>query len=212
MVEKPQARPRSKISAGWISAGSDPRGLTPAVAFASVLRSDRQPRPLGVPAERVERQDALESGHATWAELSAGRGPKLLERLCGGPRSPVDPGREHRVEGIRDVDDARTERDLLPGQPVGIAGAVEALMVVPDGGDRVVQEAEPVDDAGPLLCVALHERPLVRRQARRLQENRVRDRELADVMEEGGMPEQVELHLRQAELTANRERELLHTA
>ncbi len=44
---------------------------------------------------------------------------------------------------------ARAERNVLALQPVRIAGAVEALVVVADCGHGVVQEAEAVDDACP---------------------------------------------------------------
>src|SRR3954468_22663600 len=104
MMEKPQALPLSGV---WPR-----RGLTPAFAFPRALGSDGKPRPLGVAGERVQRQDPLESGHAARAELSAGGRPQLLERLGRGPRSPVDPRREHRVEGIRDMDDPSAKWDL----------------------------------------------------------------------------------------------------
>ena len=62
----------------------------------------------------------------------------------------------------------------------------------------------------PSSACRLHERPLLLGQARGLQQDRVRDRELADVVEERGVSEQVELRLREPELAADRERELLH--
>ena len=52
------------------------------------------------------------------------------------------------------MDDPRAERDLLAAQPVRVAGAVEALVVVPDRGHRVAEEAEAVDDPRALLRVA----------------------------------------------------------
>src|SRR5206468_1776585 len=125
---------------------------------------------------------------------------------------PVDARREHRVERVGDVDDAGAERDLLALEPVGVASAVEALVMVPDRGYRVVQEAEAVDDAGALVRVPLHQRPFVLGEARRLEQDRVRNRQLADVVEERRVAEQVELRLREAELAADRERELLDTA
>ena len=73
----------------------------------------------------------------------------------------------------------------------------------------VLEEAEAVDDARSLLRVALHERPLLVREARGLQQDRVRNRELADVVEECRVTEQIELRLREPELAPDRERELL---
>ncbi len=85
-------------------------------------------------------------------------------------------------------------------------------MVVADRRNRVLEEAEAVDDARALVRVALHERPLVRGQARRLQEDRIRDRQLADVVEERGVAEEVELGLREPELAPDGEGELLDAA
>ena len=54
-----------------------------------------------------------------------------------------------RVPGVRDEDDARAERDLLAAQPVRVAGAVPALVVVEHPvGDRLDAEAleHPVAD------------------------------------------------------------------
>ena len=108
------------------------------------------------------------------------------------------------------MDDPCAERDLLPLQAVRIAEAVEALVVVADRRHGVVQEAEPVDDPRALVRVALHERPLLVGEHGRLEQDRVGDRELADVVEERRVAEQVELGLRKPQLAADRERELLH--
>ena len=95
------------------------------------------------------------------------------------------------------MDDPRAERDVLAQSRLGVAGAVPALVVVPDRRHGVVEEAEPVDDPRALVGVPLHQRPLVGRQARRLEQDRVGDRELADVVEERRVAEQVELGLRE---------------
>ena len=58
----------------------------------------------------------------------------------------------------------------------------------------------------------LHQRPLGFGQAGRLQQDRVRNGQLADVVEERRMAEQIELSLRKSELAADRQRELLDTA
>ena len=162
--------------------------------------------------QRVERQDPLERRDAARAELGARGLAELRERLVERPCGAVDARRQHRVERVGDVDDAGAERDLLAPQPVGVARAVEALVVVADRRDRVAEESEPVDDAGALVGVALHQRPLLLRQARGLQQDRVRNRELADVVEERRVAEQVELGVREAELAADRQRELLDAA
>src|SRR6266545_1402286 len=181
-------------------------GKNASLAWQWALGSDREAGALGVSGERLQRQDPLERGHAARAELSPGRAAQLLQRLGGRPGCTVDTGREHRVERVGYVDDAGAERDVLAAEPVRIPGPVEALVVVSDRRDGVVEEAEAVDDACPLLRVPLHQRPLVLGEAGGLQQDRVGDRELADVVEEGGMSEQVELRLRQAQLAADRQR------
>src|SRR6266545_1953114 len=143
----------------------------------------------------VERKDALERRDAARAELGARLRLHLAEGLVDRARRAIDPRGQHRVEGVRDVDDPGAERDLLTGDPVGIARSVEALMVMADRRHSVLEEAEAVDDPRALLGMALHERPFLPREAGRLQEDRIWDRELADVVEQRRMPEQVELGL-----------------
>ena len=148
----------------------------------------------------------------TWTELGSRPDAELFDRGAGRARDAVDPRRQHRVERVGDVDDPGAERDLLACKPVGVTRSVEALVVVPDRRDRVVQEPEPVDDPRALRRMALHEVPLNVRQGRRLQEHRVRHCELADVVEQRSMAEQVELRLREPELASDRERQVLDAA
>ena len=207
-VEHPQ-RFASSARTGHVP-GTVPRTWPkrPWTAARSRAASDAR----GVVRERLERQDPLERADAARAELGAGGAAELGERLLERPGGAVDPRRQHRVERVGDVDDAGAERDLLVPEPVGVAGAVEALVVMADRRHGVAEEAEAVDDARALVGVALHQRPLLLREARRLEQDRVRDRELADVVEERRVAEQVELGLREAELAADRQRELLHAA
>src|SRR5947199_8725182 len=108
----------------------------------------------------LDREDPPESRNAARAELCPGRAPQLLEGLGRRPGGAVDARREHRVERVRDVDDACTQRDVLTLETVGIAGSVVALVVVPDRRDGVVQEAEAIDDARPVLRVLLTQPPV----------------------------------------------------
>ena len=84
------------------------------------------------------------------------------------PRSAVDARRQHRVESVRDVDDAGPSGISSPPQAVGVAGAVEALVVVPDRRNRIVEEPKAIDDASAFVGVPLHQRPLLLGQARGL--------------------------------------------
>ena len=78
-----------------------------------------------------------------------------------------------------------------------------------DRRDGVVQEAEAVDDPRALVGVPLHQRPLLIREDGGLEQDRVGNGQLADVVEERRVPEQVELRLREPQLAPDRERELL---
>ena len=58
--------------------------------------------------------------------------------------------------------------------------------------------------------MARHDHPLRVRQARRLEQDRIRNAELADVVEERCVAEELQLGVRKPELAADREGELLH--
>src|SRR5205823_1572631 len=120
-----------------------------------MLGGDEHARARSLVVQALEREDPLQGGDAARAELRSRGMTKLVERLRGGPRGAVDAGGEHRVECVGDVDYPRAERDLLPLEAVRVAGAVEALVMVPDRRDGVVQEAEAVDDARAFVGVAL---------------------------------------------------------
>ena len=72
------------------------------------------------------------------------------------------------------------------------------------------QPAQLVDDRGAVRRVPLDRLELVGVQARGLRQDRVGHGELADVVEETGVAERVQPVGRQAELFADRERDLLH--
>src|SRR3954449_4321510 len=80
----------------------------------------------------VRRLDALaldellEGGHAAGAELAPCLLVQLAESVLVVACGAVDASREHRVEGVRDVDDPGAEGDVLAGQVVGVAAPVEA--------------------------------------------------------------------------------------
>src|SRR5439155_10887815 len=85
-----------------------------------------------------------------------------------------------------------------------------ALVVVSDHGHRVAQPPELADDARALARVSFDHVELFARKARRLREDRVRHGELADVVQERAVTEAVELWPCEAELLAERKRQLLH--
>src|SRR5438552_10016077 len=113
-----------------------PTCSTPA-RLVSGARSDSAGDEQRVPLDGIDLEHPLQRGHAPRAELRSRPVPQLDQSLVLGQRLPVGPGGEHRVERVGDMDDACSERDLLPGQPVRIPLAVEALVVVPDRRNRV---------------------------------------------------------------------------
>ena len=77
-------------------------------------------------------------------------------------------------------------RDLLAGQPARVAAAVPALVVgVHDLGHRPVA-VDPAHDPRAVLGVALDHLPLLVGQPRVGQQDRVREGELADVVQQPG--------------------------
>ena len=101
-------------------------------------------------------------------------------------RPLVRPVVGHRVVGVGDRHDPGTERDVAPAQPERIAVARVALVVVEDDRHRLLERGRLLEDdlADPRV---LDDRPpLGRRERRRLVEDLLRDRDLADVVEQRG--------------------------
>ena len=99
-------------------------------------------------------------------------------------RRAVRPVVDHGVVRIRDGDDPRAERDLGAAQAVRVAAAVEALVVVQDDRDRLPQARGLLEDDLADARVLPDRLPLGVRQRRRLVEDLVRDRDLAQVVEQ----------------------------
>ena len=94
---------------------------------------------------------------------------------------------DHRVVGVAHGDDARAERDLVAGlRRVGVAAAVGPLVARADERGDAGQAGRGLEDPLADQRVAAHERPLVAVERAGLVEDRVRDRELADVVQGGG--------------------------
>ena len=122
-------------------------------------------------------------------------------------RALVRPVVGHRVVGVGDGDDARAERDLVGAQAVRVAVAGEALVVVEDDRHRVACSAAACSRmTWPMRGCWTTRPPLGRRQRRRLVEDLLGDGHLADVVEQGGDPDPVDLGLGQLELARHRRR------
>ncbi len=135
-------------------------------------------------------------------ELCARAALEFRQRLLLAARHAVsaagDARRRHRVVRVGDEHDPRRERDLLAGELVGIARAVPPLVVVENAlGHRVDAEAleHPVAD----LRMALEHEPLGVAERRRLPQQLLRDRELAEVVEVAAESDQLDRRLVGAE-------------
>ena len=120
----------------------------------------------------------------------------------------VRPVGHHRVERVADGDDPRAERDRLAGEPVGVAAAVPALVAGAhergDGAQRGHREQEALADER----VAAHELPLGVVERAGLAQDRLRQPDLADVVQLGAVEQLGQRLLRHAEPAADGDGEL----
>src|SRR5437660_11032144 len=149
-------RARGRASAG---------PLPPSPARPRRRSARRAPRATAT-ARRTAIRPAAAPRDARWRTRSAlfpvehakqRRHHRLVERVPGlrgqarahrvaRERRTIGARRGERVEDVGHGDDARLERDGLPGQSVGIAGAVPALVVMSDHARDGGEELEGVDD------------------------------------------------------------------
>src|SRR5207247_4118161 len=83
-----------------------------------------------------------------------------------------------------DGHDPRDARNLARPQPVRVARPVEALVVVTDDREQARRRMQRADDALPDLDMRLHLRQLDRVERSGLVEDRVRDADLAYVVDD----------------------------
>ena len=106
-----------------------------------------------------------------------------VKAYSGGERRSIRARARAGIVEVDRADDLREDRDFVAAQAVGIAAAVEALVVVPDDladePQRTQLAAQPVADHGVLL----HQLELFARERRRLEQQGVRDADLADVVQ-----------------------------
>ena len=117
-------------------------------------------------------------------ELGARRILEPRERLAEVERLAVRAGRRHRRERVADGEDPGDERDFLALEPVEVAVAVPALVVVADPGPDDLDVREVADDHVAEGDVLLDDVVLGRGQLAGLAQDRVRDADLADVVEQ----------------------------
>ena len=112
---------------------------------------------------------------SSWSRASA----------CCSTTRPVDPRRDERVVDVADRQDPRLEVELVAAQPARVAAAVEPLVMVEhEPADAVVEAAELVQELRRARGCCLTTLELVVVERAGLLQDRARDRELADVVQE----------------------------
>src|SRR5262249_35263873 len=128
-----------------------------------------------------------------WVELRARTLLEPAKCLVTRKSLAIRPVGRHRVVRVAHEDDARLERDVLAGNPIGIAGAVVALVAVTHDRADILEPVDGRDDALTELRMLLDQPALAVRQRARLRQDGLGDPDLADVVEERAELETLEL-------------------
>ena len=127
--------------------------------------------------------------------------PRLDERqrLTLRHRAAVRTIRSEGVVAIDHGENPAAERNVCAAQPVGIPGPVPILVMMADDRGHRVREIDLRQDLRADARVQLHALELRRREAPRLVEDALRDRELADIVQQGGGLDGAQLQLLDAD-------------
>ncbi|GAB2300964.1 hypothetical protein Dimus_034999 [Dionaea muscipula] len=106
------------------------------------------------------------------------------ERRLDGHRLAVRARAGHCVERVADADDRRRSRNLIACEAQRVAFAVRTFVVRVDGVDHAAAERVPRDETAADLRMRLDGLVLAVRQPVGLAQDRVRDRDLAQVVQE----------------------------
>src|SRR5919112_3397222 len=128
-------------------------------------------------------------------ELRPGDAAQLLLGLLRRDSRAVGPLRRHRVVRVTGEQDPRAERDLLPGEAVGVPGAVPALVRGPHQRHRVGEEVDRRQDSLADQGMALDGRPLLVRERPGLVEDRLGHAQLADVVQCGRVAQSAQVRI-----------------
>ena len=124
-------------------------------------------------------------------EVAAALFAHHLHGILDGEGLAVDAVAGQRVEHVRNCHDPALDRDRLAFQAPRVAGPVPLLLMAEGDRRRHVQDrgGRAAHQAVALLRVGLHDRALLRRERPGLQQDRVGDRHLADVVQRRGVPQ-----------------------
>src|SRR6266403_5699094 len=189
---------RARASTAWAARSVSERRI----AEGSTAREGRAASDSGgvFLAERLELvvRDVRERLHAAGVELGAAAARDLQARLGERRRLAIRAVAGHRVQRIRDGEDARAQRDRLSPELVRISSAVPALLVREHDLRGGAEEVDGLQDPVAHLRMPPHLRPLGLGQGTWLEEDAVRDADLADVVEERAAADVLDLVLRNA--------------
>ena len=87
-----------------------------------------------------------------------------------------------RIEHVGNREDPRIQRNFLAGPGFVVTAAVEFRMVISDNRRRVRQPLGALDDIEAVLHVLFHDFEFLVIQAAWLQQNIIRDTDLADIV------------------------------
>jgi len=132
----------------------------------------------------------------------------LLQSRLDIKRRQIRPVRNHRLDHVDDGEDARERGDLITSQPLRIAAAVQALVMVEDGVGDLTREAGELQEVAAGPAVLLDDGELRRAQARGLAEDLSRHGDLADVVHGRGKAQQSDLVIGVAQASRDLHREL----
>src|SRR5262249_8085489 len=136
-------------------------------------------------------------------ELRSGCLVQSAQRLLGKEPLAIWPVGRHRVVRVADEDDPRLDRDLVANEPVGIAVTVEPLVTVAHDRPHLFEPVDRGDDLLAELRVSLDDLALRGRQRSRLRQDRLRDADLPDVVEERAELEPLQRCALETELPAD---------
>src|SRR5215467_1727182 len=195
-ADRPGRGCRSHSSRWRIGGCLRERGRCPAPCpHASKRRA--APSTAGAATKLLERArgNGHERGYHPGIEVRARTAADLRARRLQRHRARVRTIVGHGVERVGHREDAGAQRNALAAQTFGIAVAVPPLVVVVDDGHRAREEGDVLQEPPPHFRMRAHHLPLLRAEGARLEEDRVGDPDLADVVEDHSV-----LHVTQVRL------------
>src|SRR5437867_247924 len=139
-------------------------------------------------------------------ELSAGIRAELAERVLWSERDAIRSRARHRVVRVGDRDDLGSEGDLAALEPVRVARAVEVLVVRENEGPDPFEHRHVAEETRADRRVGAHLDPLFIGELGGLREKRLRNPDLAHVVEERAQLYRGDLLGAEAELAADLDR------